>query len=43
MATFVDGEDKSLFTDFMSKMLTWDPAERLEAADLFDHPWLSAT
>ncbi|KAM3418249.1 hypothetical protein BST61_g4250 [Cercospora zeina] len=36
----VDGGDKAVFVDFISKMLTWDPTERLRARDLLDHPWL---
>ena len=39
-ATFVNGEEKVLFVDFLKKMLTWNPEQRLSAADLLSHPWL---
>ncbi|KAL9528186.1 Serine/threonine protein [Sphaerulina musiva] len=39
-ATFVGEEERASFVDFMSKMLTWDPAARLGADDLSHHPWL---
>ena len=40
LALFADGEEKAGFVDLMSKMFTWDPAERPRAFDLLDHLWL---
>lgn len=40
LATFVSGEEKILFIDFLRKMLAWDPEQRLSAAELLSHPWL---
>jgi serine/threonine protein kinase len=39
----LDGEDKRLFFDFISKMLQWLPEDRKTAKELLDHPWLQGT
>ena len=35
------GDNKSLFLDFMRKMLQWVPEERQTAKQLLNHVWLS--
>lgn len=37
----MDDKDKAGFVNFLSKMLTWDPTERLNAEALANHPWLN--
>lgn len=39
--TVLEGEDKSLFLDFISHMLTWLPEKRKPANELAHHPWLN--
>jgi serine/threonine protein kinase len=39
--TSLNGEDKELFLDFVSRMLHWLPEERESAKELLNHPWLS--
>ena len=38
----IDGEDKIMFLDFVSRMLKWHPEERSTARDLLSDPWLEA-
>ncbi|OBT52208.1 hypothetical protein VE04_07584 [Pseudogymnoascus sp. 24MN13] len=36
----LQGEEKKLFLEFVSKMLRWVPEDRLTARDLLADPWL---
>jgi serine/threonine-protein kinase SRPK3 len=36
----LQGEEKKLFLEFVSKMLRWVPEDRLTARDLLGDPWL---
>lgn len=38
----LEGEDKTLFLDFVGQMLQWLPEKRKSADDLLKHPWLAA-
>lgn len=36
----VSDEEKSMFIDFVQKMIRWDPKERATARQLLEDPWL---
>lgn len=36
------GEEKTQFLQFIRKILTWDPAQRANSAELFGDEWLVA-
>lgn len=36
----LEGKDKRLFVDFVSKMLQWLPENRRTAKELLEDPWL---
>ena len=38
----IEGQDKSMFVEFVSRMLTWRPENRSTAEELLNHPWLRA-
>ncbi|KAL2049463.1 hypothetical protein ABVK25_010258 [Lepraria finkii] len=38
----IGGEDKRMFLEFVSRMLTWQPEDRSTAKDLLNDPWLRA-
>lgn len=40
LAKRLEGEDKSMFLDFLRKMLGWDPEKRQTARQLLEDPWL---
>lgn len=37
----LDGENRTLFLDFLRKMLHWVPEKRETAKQLLNHPWLN--
>ena len=40
LVTTLEGEQKTLFVDFLECVLTWLPEERLTADQTYFHPWL---
>ncbi|CAK4033103.1 CMGC kinase [Lecanosticta acicola] len=41
LAGFINtAEERAKFVDFLGKMLSWDPTQRLSERMLFDHEWL---
>lgn len=38
----IEGEEKTLFLDFVKKMLKWKPEERCSTKDLLDDLWLNS-
>lgn len=39
----INGEEKSMFINFVRKMIRWDPKERATANELLRDPWLCNT
>ncbi|KAI6631732.1 hypothetical protein MCOR14_007667 [Pyricularia oryzae] len=39
--TQFDGERKTIFLDFIRKLLAWDPQQRPLSGDAYMHPWLA--
>ncbi|EHA48913.1 CMGC protein kinase [Pyricularia oryzae 70-15] len=39
--TQFDGERKTIFLDFIRKLLAWDPQQRPSSGDAYMHPWLA--
>ena len=40
--TTIHGEDKTMFLQFVSRMLKWQPEDRSTAKELLTDPWLRA-
>jgi len=36
-------ENRALFVDFVSKLLTIDPDARVSAAEALNHPWITSS
>lgn len=39
---FLTGRNKAMFLDFVRGVLAWRPEDRKTAAELLQHPWLTA-